>query len=351
MASVPPSLIGIADRVECRLDELIVAETARWTALDPELQAPFDALRSLVLSGGKRLRPAFCYWGWVGAGGADGDQVVIDAGAAFELLHAFALFHDDVMDGSASRRGARTAHLTFADRHVDGAWRGEARRFGEGVAILVGDLAFVYADMLLRDAPPVALALWNELRVELNIGQYLDIVGTVRGERSPAVAARIARYKSGKYTVERPLHLGAALAAPQRADLQAQLSTYGLPLGDAFQLRDDVLGAFGDEARTGKPVGDDLREGKPTPLLAMAVERADSAQRAVLDRVGRDDLTSREIERIQAVLVDTGSLADQEALIERLAAEAVDALDTADIADEARKELTHLAHFVAWREH
>ena len=143
MASVPPSLIGIADRVECRLDELIAAETARWTALDPELRAPFDALRSLVLSGGKRLRPAFCYWGWVGAGGADGDQVVIDAGAAFELLHAFALFHDDVMDGSASRRGARTAHLTFADRHVDGAWRGEARRFGEGVAILVGDLAFV----------------------------------------------------------------------------------------------------------------------------------------------------------------------------------------------------------------
>ena len=351
MAAVPPSLIGIADRVECRLDELLAAESSRWSGLDRELAEPYEALRALVLSGGKRLRPAFCYWGWIGAGGAHDDRAVIDAGAAFELLHAFALFHDDVMDGSATRRGARTAHLAFEDRHGDGAWRGEARRFGEGVAILVGDLAFVYADALLRDANAAAWGLWNELRIELNVGQYLDIVGTARGERSPAVAARIARYKSGKYTVERPLHLGAALAAPERTDLLHQLSAYGLPLGDAFQLRDDVLGAFGDEARTGKPVGDDLREGKPTPLLAMAVERAGVAQRAVLDRVGRDDLSAGEVASIQQVLVDTGALAEHEAIIERLAAEAVDALDAADVTDDARKELTHLAHFVAWREH
>ena len=350
MALVPASLLGIAERVERRLDDLVTAEAARWTALEPELAAPFASLRTLVLSGGKRLRPAFCYWGWVGAGGDPADQRVVDAGAAFELLHAFALFHDDVMDGSATRRGARTTHLAFADRHAANAWRGEARRFGEGVAILVGDLAFVYADDLLRGAPTEAWALWNELRVELNVGQYLDIVGTVSGERDRAATERIARYKSGKYTVERPLHLGAALAAPARSGLLAQLSAYGLPLGDAFQLRDDVLGAFGDEVRTGKPVGDDLREGKPTPLLAAATARAGAAQRTLLERVGRPDLTDDEVLALQGVLVDTGALAELEATIETLAAQAVDALEVADITDEARKELTQLAHYVAWRE-
>ena len=350
MAAVPASLLGIAERVERRLEALVTAEATRWSALEPELAAPFASLRALVLSGGKRLRPAFCYWGWIGAGGDPAHPRIVDAGAAFELLHAFALFHDDVMDGSATRRGGRTTHLSFADRHAASGWRGEARRFGEGVAILVGDLAFVYADDLLRGAPPAAWALWNELRIELNVGQYLDIVGTARGERERAATERIARYKSGKYTVERPLHLGAALAAPERCDLLPQLSAYGLPLGDAFQLRDDVLGAFGDEARTGKPVGDDLREGKPTPLLAVATARATAPQRALLDRVGRHDLTDDEVAALQRVLVDTGALADLESTIDALAAEAVDALDTADINDEARKELTQLAHYVAWRE-
>lgn len=351
MSSAPSSLVGIAERVEQRLVAMLDSETARWTALDDELAAPFASLRTLVLSGGKRLRPAFCHWGFVGAGGDADDALVVDAGAAFELLHAFALFHDDVMDGSSTRRGVRTTHLCFADRHEEGSWRGEARRFGEGVAILVGDLAFVYADELLHGAPRPAWKLWNELRIELNVGQYLDIVGTVRGERNRAAAERIARYKSGKYTVERPLHLGAALAAPDRPELLTQLSAYGLPLGDAFQLRDDVLGAFGDEARTGKPVGDDLREGKPTPLLAEATSRANASQRALLERVGRPDLTDDEVAALQQVLVDTGALAELEEIIERLTNDAIDALDRADITDDARKELTELAHYVAWREH
>jgi geranylgeranyl diphosphate synthase type I len=214
----------------------------------------------------------------------------------------------------------------------------------------VGDLAFVYADQMFQAAPPAAWRLWNELRVELNIGQYLDILGTANGDRRASSAQRISRYKSGKYTVERPLHLGAAIAAPLRVDLLGELSAYGLPLGDAFQLRDDVLGVFALELQIGKPVGDDLREGKPTPLLAYAYERADGTQRAVLDRVGRANLSEVEVMAIQQVLVDTGALAEIEGRIEALAAEAVAALDVADIEDEARKELTELAHFVAWRE-
>jgi geranylgeranyl diphosphate synthase, type I len=351
MTAVPPSLITIAERVERRLTELVDEERSRWAGLDEGLAAPFDSLASLLLSGGKRLRPAFCFWGFVGAGGDPDDQRAIDAGAAFELLHAFALFHDDVMDGSATRRGERTTHLVFADRHEEGAWIGEARRFGEGVAILVGDLAFVYADMLLHEAPWEAVAVWNELRVELNIGQYLDIVGTATAERHPDRAHRIARYKSGKYTVERPLHLGALLAAPERsAELIPALSAYGLPLGDAFQLRDDVLGAFGDTVLTGKPVGDDLREGKPTPLLALATGRATAAQAEVLRRVGAPDLSDREVAAIQDVLVATGALAELEAEIEQLAEVAVQALPAAGLIPEAEQALVDLAHYVAWRE-
>jgi geranylgeranyl diphosphate synthase type I len=351
MASVPPSLLTIADTVEARLRALLSAERARWSSLDPELDAPLEALSGLLLSGGKRLRPAFCHWGFVGAGGDPADQRSIDAGAAFELLHAFALFHDDVMDGSATRRGERTTHLVFADRHDDGAWIGEARRFGEGVAILVGDLAFVYADQLLHGAPPEAQTVWNELRVELNIGQYLDILGTARGERDRGRAERIARYKSGKYTVERPLHLGAVLAAPDRAaELLPALSGYGLPLGDAFQLRDDVLGVFGDETTTGKPVGDDLREGKPTPLLAIATERASASQAATLRQVGSVGLTVDEIAAIQQVIVDTGALAELEGQIEALTQAAVEALASAVISRDARAALVELAHYVAWRE-
>jgi geranylgeranyl diphosphate synthase type I len=347
----PPSLREIAERVERRLEALVDAEQARWAELDPDLAAPLAALGHLLVSGGKRLRPAFCHWGFVGAGGEPGDDRCVDAGAAFELLHAFALFHDDVMDGSSTRRGFRTIHLGFADEHLREAWAGEARRFGEGVAILVGDLAFVYADQLMHGAPAAAWQIWTELRIELNIGQYLDILGTARGERSRATAERIARYKSGKYTVERPLHLGALLAAPERAgELLPGLSAYGLPLGDAFQLRDDVLGAFGETSITGKPVGDDLREGKPTPLMAIATACATPAQSEVLALVGQPELTSADIEAIQTVLVETGALAELEMVIDTLTEDALSALDAVDIIDDARKALTELAHYVAWRD-
>ena len=343
----------IAAPVEQRLERLLDAEMERWQALDPELRAPLEALGDLVRAGGKRLRPQFCAWGFVAAGGDPADPRLIDAGAAFELLHAFALFHDDVMDGSALRRGVRTTHLAFGDRHSDGNWLGEARRFGEGVAILVGDLAFVYADRLLSGAPSAVWDVWNELRIELNIGQYLDLVGTARAERDDARASMITRFKSGKYTVERPLHLGAALAAPERsAEMQPVLSAYGVPLGDAFQLRDDVLGAFGDERLTGKPVGEDLREGKPTPLLALAWAAANPAQRAVLERVGSTELAADPagVGAVQQVLVETGALAALEERIRRLTAQAIEAVRGAPFPLAVREGLVALADEVAFRD-
>jgi geranylgeranyl diphosphate synthase type I len=252
------------------------------------------------------------------------------------------------MDGSAVRRGSRTAHLTYGDRHIDDGWRGEARRFGEGVAILIGDLAHVYADQLLPRRLDDVQRVWDELRIELNVGQYLDLLGTARADIDPEAARRIARYKSGKYTIERPLHIGAALAG--RLDpLQDVLSAYGDPLGEAFQLRDDLLGAFGEEHRTGKPVGDDLREGKPTPLLAAAAARADAAQAAVLADVGQPDIDDAGIAAIQQVLTETGAVAAIEASIDSLTTSALTAIRRADLTEEARTALVDLAHFVAWR--
>jgi geranylgeranyl diphosphate synthase type I len=339
-----------AARVEARLAELVSEERARWTAVDPDTADVFESLAALLLAPAKRIRPAFCFWGFVGAGGDRDDASVVDAGAAFELLHAFALLHDDVMDGSDVRRGQRTCHLVYADRHDAGRWSGESRRFGDGVAILAGDLAFVYADALLRHAPPEAWMVWNELRVELNIGQYLDILGTARRERGQAAAGRIARYKSAKYSVERPLHVGALLAAPTRADeLIPALSAYGLPLGDAFQLRDDMLGAFGDHRLTGKPVGDDLREGKPTTLLAVTTTRASAAQREALASVGDPELSPADVAAIQDVMTATGAVEDLENRIASLLGEALAALPAAPITGEARHALADLADLVAYR--
>ena len=348
--TAPASLGAIARDTDARLDALLDEQRAKWASIDADLVGAFDEIRRMVRSGGKRLRPAFCYWGFVGAGGDPSDPRVIDAGAAFELMHAFALFHDDVMDDSASRRGAATTHAMYALEHCSSGWAGESRRFGEGVAILVGDLALVLSDELMVGAPPEVWRLWNELRIELNVGQFLDILGSVQRDRRLDKAERIARYKSGKYTIERPLHVGALLAAPpQGAALLAHLSRYGLPLGDAFQLRDDVIGAFGDASMSGKPVGDDLREGKPTSLLARAAAGARPEQREILERVGSPDLDEVDIASIQEVLIDTGALAAVESRITDLAADAVAALGATDLSSDARRELTDLAAFVVGR--
>jgi geranylgeranyl diphosphate synthase, type I len=348
-AAIPPSLAVVGGRVERRIEALLDEEHARWRSVDPALAEPLVALRDLILAGGKRLRPAFCHWAYVGAGGAADDQIVVDAGAALEMLHTFALVHDDVMDGSGIRRSFPAIHRRFMTRHELQRWRGEARRYGEGAAILVGDFAFVYADILLRSVPAVARPIFDELRVELCVGQFLDLEGTASGSSDPVQAERIERYKSGKYTVERPLHLGAALAG--RFDALADpMSAFGLPLGEAFQMRDDLLGVFGDVTVTGKPVGDDLREGKLTPLVAAAAARATGAASRMLDRLGDDDLDDAEIAALQEVLIDTGAVDEVERSIERHVDQALDALSVAPITPEARLALEELSTFVAWRD-
>ncbi|MGC8465242.1 MAG: polyprenyl synthetase family protein [Acidimicrobiales bacterium] len=348
-AGDPGGLNRIARVVEERLRAVFDQECRRWGDVDVRFSAPLKELEAFVLNGGKRLRPVFCHWAFVGAGGDPFDALVLDAGCALELLHSFALIHDDVMDGSPTRRGLPSIHVRYSDLHAASEWSGESRRFGDGVAILLGDLAFVYADRLLEGASLAARRVFTELRIEVNLGQYLDVVGTAERISDVKFAQEVAIYKSGKYSVERPLHLGAALAG-RLDELAPSLSAYGMPLGEAFQLRDDILGVFGETSETGKPVGDDIVEGKPTLLYALTKERATSRQRLVLDELfGRPDLGSGEIKLVQDLFVDCGALDSVELRIEELVNVAVDGLDGALLLDEASESLRELALFVARR--
>ncbi|MDQ6617076.1 MAG: polyprenyl synthetase family protein [Actinomycetota bacterium] len=354
-AAAPAFMAEIGTRIDARLSALLGADLERWSAVDPDLVPPLDSLHRVLLNGGKRLRPVFCHWAFVGLGGDPDDPRVVDAGAALELLHIFALIHDDVMDASALRHGAETIHTQFARMHQQAQWRGEHRRFGEGVAILVGDLAFVYSDMLLRGAPAEAWEVFDQLRLEVNVGQYLDLMGTARANATPALARRICRYKSAKYTIERPLHLGVALCAPERLrSLAPAFSDYGLPLGEAFQLRDDILGTFGDPDVTGKAIGDDLREGKPTLLYALARQRATGDDAALLtQRFGAADLSDDEVVAIQAVFESTGARHFVEIAIAQLVDQSLVAAsnDRLPVTEEARQALIGLARFVAGRDY
>ena len=334
-------------RVQKRLDDFLAAQVAVLDDVSPDLAPLSEALMDL-LRGGKRLRPAFAYWGWRGAGGADCEEA-ITAATALELLQACALIHDDVMDGSDTRRGMPAAHRRFATLHRGNEWLGSPEGFGTGAAILLGDLCLSWADEMLMSCglPPRSVMrgkpVYDLMRTELMAGQYLDLLEQAMGGGSATRAMRVVRFKSAKYTIERPLHLGAALADAS-TELVVAYSGYGLPLGEAFQLRDDVLGVFGDPAETGKPAGDDLREGKRTVLVATAFEAASPAQAAVLRRrLGDPALDADGVEQLREIIVGTGALRHVEALIEELTGQAFAALASPHIGVDAREVLRGLA--------
>ncbi len=361
----PPQLLDVATKVDARMAAILDEQSEHWRAIDPRLSEAVDELGRMVTSGGKRLRAAFCYWAWRGVGGDDGhghngdgpngigdadpEDLIIDLGAAFEFLQVFALIHDDIMDDSTTRRGTKTVHVTHAERVTEQGWRGEARRYGDGVAILVGDLGHVYADRLVGPIGGRARQLWDELRIELNLGQYLDMRSAAAGTFDIDTARRVATFKSALYTIVRPLQLGACVPGDPGPELLAQLDRFGRPLGRAFQLRDDALGVLGDEAHLGKPVGDDLREGKPTELLAWAMAGADESQSELLGGVGDPDLSAAQVDDLVQVLHDTGAVDRNEAEIGRLVEEASSVLAELPLTDPAIEALGAMATYVADR--
>jgi geranylgeranyl diphosphate synthase type I len=344
----PVDLADLRQRVDRALAGFLARQRTRMAAIDPATARVAEVLQTFVLGGGKRLRPAFAYWGYRGAGGADTEQVVATV-AALELVHASALIHDDVMDESDTRRGEPAIHRRFAAQHRAARWSGDPDGFGTAAAILLGDLCLVWSDELLHTAglPPATLArarpVFDQMRTEVTAGQYLDVLAQATGDTTRERASLVARFKSAKYTVERPLLLGGALAGagPEIADAY---SRYGLPLGEAFQLRDDVLGMFGDPARTGKPAGGDLREGKRTYLIAAAFEAADPATAKELAAgLGDPDLDEAGIARLRAIVTETGALARTEQRIADLTATALEVLAAASLAPEAGEALAALA--------
>jgi geranylgeranyl diphosphate synthase, type I len=336
------------DRVDKALHDFLQRAVAPLAGISPDL-APFGAVtEAFVLDGGKRLRPAFCYWGHRAAGGPDSDALV-RAAASLELLQACALVHDDVIDASDTRRGAPSVHRRFAGIHRSSGWHGDPEAFGSAAAILLGDLALIWADTMLAESGlgPEALerafGVWDVMRVEVMCGQYLDVVEQARGGGSVERALTVARFKSAKYTVERPLHLGAALADAD-SDLLQVLSDYGLPIGEAFQLRDDVLGVYGDPAETGKPAGDDLREGKRTVLVAYALEAANDAQQQALRRLlGDPALDDDGVTILRDVIAATGAVARVEQLIDERYERAQQALVSPPMDPAAAGALAELA--------
>jgi geranylgeranyl diphosphate synthase, type I len=360
MATDPAGLARIRLEVGVALGRFLDSQRSVLSAVGPDLLPWIDSVTDL-LAGGKRLRPAFCYWGWRAAGGDD-RAAIYAAAAALELLHASALVHDDVMDASDTRRGQPAVHRQFAARPEAGPDAVMAAAFGAGAAVLIGDALLAWTDemfhhsglpaTMLRRGQPVL----DAMRTEVAAGQYLDLVNQATGNDSVQSAMRVVTFKTAKYTIERPLHLGAAMAGAPPADLPgasagrrgsvvARVCTeYGLPLGTAYQLRDDILGVFGDPALTGKPVTGDISEGKRTVLVALAMERASRAQLRVLDRhLGDRQLTEAAAAEVRGVIAETGALAECEMLISANVKEATSALDDAPIPAEVRTALIELA--------
>ncbi|MEY9997092.1 geranylgeranyl diphosphate synthase type I [Streptomyces sp. V4I8] len=344
MTHSPPvlDLSRIRESVEEVLDDFFARKMASRVPHLPDLTTP---LRQFISSGGKRVRPVFSMVGWHAAGGGR-IRAACHLAAALELIHAFALIHDDVMDRSDSRRGRPTMHRHFARQHPGPP--SAADQFGTGAAILLGDLALVWSDELLhsggltRQQMSAVLPLLDEMRTELVHGQYLDLVN---GHRPPEMscALTVIRYKTAKYTVERPLQLGATLAGAD-ATLLAALSSYAIPVGEAFQLRDDLLGVFGDPAATGKPALDDLREGKATVLISLALRRASRSQADQLRHYhGCPTLTEEQAQVARGIITATDAPRMVESMITQRYEEAMTTLDTLPIEPAAKDALRHLA--------
>ncbi len=354
----------VAERIRVLIDRRLARFLDEHAApiADPDVSAAYGFLRDFILGGGKRVRPLLCYWGWRGAGGDGDDDQIISVGAALELCHSGLLIHDDIMDGSELRRGRPTMHrsLTGLHRHPsphthpDARPRepvGEpaARSFGLAAAILLGTLTLAWSDELLSGSGAetsrlrAARALFDRLRTEVIAGQYLDILAQTRGPATVEEALTVVRYKTAKYTVERPLQIGGALAGAQPSLLDLY-SRFGLPLGEAFQLRDDVLGMFGDPAETGKPVLDDLREGKHTILIAYARRHASEGEaRHLATWHGNPELTGERAAELRQIVVGTGALARVETMIDERVGEALRVLADAPVDPYVKEGLAGLA--------
>lgn len=342
-------------RVATALEDFVDARQRQLAPLGRQSDVLMQHARTSV-TGGKRLRAAFCWWGHRAVAEPSQEAALIRACASLELLQASALVHDDYMDASDTRRGRPATHKALEAEHVRDGWRGSPDQYGASGAILLGDLLLSWSDEMLRtsglerDRLFEALGYFDLCRNEVVMGQFLDVSAQAEAISDVGVAMRVVRYKTAKYSVERPLNIGAALAGADGAT-QAALSRFGLPIGEAFQLRDDLLGVFGDPAVTGKPAGDDLSEGKRTVLVAHALDRADRAAAQRLEAALGTPLDEASVAELQEIIDSSGARQSVEDSIAQLTEQAMSALAAAQIRDEARAALSQLAEAATQRAH
>ena len=342
------------DEVQQVLDAFLDEREAELAPLGPDAGRLISEARTAV-SGGKRFRAAFCHWGYRAIRPEVPDTCALArACASLEVLHASALVHDDYMDASDTRRGRPATHRAFEAEHRAAGWRGDPEQYGAAAAILLGDLLLGWAGDVLRHsgfAPgevAPGLELFERCRNEVIAGQFLDVSVQARGRADVDTAMTVLRYKSAKYSIERPLHIGAGLAGATTEQVR-QLTRFGLPLGEAFQLRDDLLGVFGDPEETGKPAGDDLVEGKRTVLVALALDAAPQAAARRLDSSLGTPLSPADVDDLRSIIEESGARSQVEHVIASLADHAVEALRAADVDDHARAVLTELAEAATQR--
>jgi geranylgeranyl diphosphate synthase type I len=368
--------IRLVDLVQTRIALFLDDRSLILRSISDDL-SPLQQFSREYLSGGKRFRALFCYWGWlsvdnpdlessliIDAAASESLESVIAAASALEIFHAAALVHDDIIDKSDTRRGGSSAHRRFEQLHGESGWSGTASEFGTNSAILLGDLLLGWSDELLDEGLDLIGDLerrratrleYNRMRTEVTAGQYLDILDerawNVQSEDDLLTRAeRVIVFKSAKYSVESPLVIGASIAGA-RPDQIAALRAFGLPLGIAYQLRDDLLGVFGDAAVTGKPSGDDLREGKRTVLIALARRALPSGARHLLDELlGDEGLNDQQIQMLQQTIRESGAVDEVEAMISKNVERALVAIERAPLALQARTQLGELANTVTRRE-
>ncbi|WP_199849474.1 polyprenyl synthetase family protein [Blastococcus sp. Marseille-P5729] len=357
-ASRPLDLADVRRRIDDALSAGLRDRADHLTALGVDLVPVADALVGFC-QGGKRIRPLFGYCGWRAAAGDQEDDAVVRAVSSLELVQAAALVHDDIIDESDSRRGRPSVHRAFEQQHRSGGYAGDAAKHGVATAILIGDLALIWADALVQAAGLDDAALLRVrhdldlMRIEVMSGQYLDVLEQARPappEQAEESALRVAELKSASYTVARPMLIGAAIA-DAGPDIRAAYASFGHHVGIAFQLRDDLLGVFGDPTVTGKPAGDDLREGKRTVLVARALQRLGDRAADVIDGLGRPDLDSAQVDRLRDLLIDSGAPAEVEALIEEHSAAARAALSRVTLDREGLGALDEMVDAATARAH
>lgn len=341
--------------LERELAEFLATRCSRVAEISGDAEALVRAVERLT-RGGKRLRARLCYWGWRGAGGAELAPAAVRAAAALELFQSAALIHDDILDRSDTRRGQPSVHREFERLHREQRWNTDPAHFGASAGILTGDLSlsfseelYAHAEALVPEGPRrTARELFDTMRTQVMVGQYLDVHAEVAPpaedpDEQLRRAMTVLRYKSAKYSVEHPVTIGAALAGACE-DTVARYAAFALPVGEAFQLRDDVLGVFGDPATTGKPAGDDIREGKRTALVALSARGADPERVRWLESLlGREDLTEDELRGARELMESSGALGRTEELIRELVATADRELASLPTPEVAREGLRALA--------